>query len=94
MLANNVVGILSEKRDMLAEYFSLEMDVLEGQLHLTGIPLILEDFCPWFGGLPLYIVRLATEVDWEDETNCFDTFSIETAQFYCCKGRYKNPYSI
>jgi len=85
LLANNVVGILSEKRDMLAEYFSLEMDVLEGQLHLTGIPLILEDFCPWFGGLPLYIVRLATEVDWEDETNCFDTFSIETAQFYCCK---------
>lgn len=32
--------------------------------------------------LPLYILRLATEVDWNSEQKCFDTFSRETAMFY------------
>lgn len=30
----------------------------------------------------MYILRLATEVDWETEENFFKTFSRETAQFY------------
>lgn len=36
------------------------------------------------GYLPLYLLRLATEVDWETEKSCFDTFSRETAVFYSC----------
>ena len=67
---------------MLSEYFSLEFETVDGQLHLTGIPLLLEDFCPWFGGLPVYMIRLATEVDWESEKKCFETFAEETARFY------------
>lgn len=30
----------------------------------------------------MYILRLATEVDWDDEENFFTTFSRETAQYY------------
>ena len=33
-------------------------------------------------GLPMYILRLATEVSFADEMSCFDTFARETARFY------------
>lgn len=32
--------------------------------------------------LPIYILRLATEVDWEVETEFFQSFHHETARFY------------
>lgn len=32
--------------------------------------------------LPLYVLRLASEVHWEEEKKCFKTFSKETAIFY------------
>lgn len=32
--------------------------------------------------LPLYTLRLASEVDWEQEKNCFKTICRETAMFY------------
>lgn len=50
--------------------------------------LILFDFffldkhMPVMAHLPMYILRLATEVDWQSEKNCFETFSRETATFY------------
>jgi len=81
-LAGHVVDMLAGKRDMLADYFSLEFEMIGDSLHLTGLPLLLEDFCPWFGGLPLFIIRLATEVDWDTEKSCFDSFAKETAAFY------------
>ena len=33
-------------------------------------------------GLPLYIIRLSTEVNWTNEEDCFRTFCQETAKFY------------
>lgn len=32
--------------------------------------------------LPLYVLRLASEVNWEEEKDCFKTFCRETAMFY------------
>lgn len=34
------------------------------------------------GALPTYLVRLVTEVNWDSEKDCFDTFSRQTAIFY------------
>lgn len=84
-LAQQVAHKLSDVKEMLADYFSLEFEIIEGQLYLTGLPLLLAEFCPWFGGLPIYVVRLATEVVWEDEKQCFETFANETAMFYSCR---------
>ena len=84
-LSQQVALKLDQMKDMLADYFSLELEVFDGSLHLTGIPLLLEDYCPWFGGLPIYIVRLATEVEWESEKECFESFVQETARFYSCR---------
>ena len=30
----------------------------------------------------MYILRLATEVDWDNESDCFQSFARETAKFY------------
>ncbi|XP_013398053.1 DNA mismatch repair protein Mlh1-like [Lingula anatina] len=36
-------------------------------------------------GLPMYILRLATEVEWDTEKECFETFARETSEFYAMK---------
>lgn len=37
---------------------------------------------PFMGALPVYLVNLVTEVNWESEKECFDTFSRQTAIFF------------
>ncbi|XP_047512164.1 DNA mismatch repair protein Mlh1 isoform X2 [Pieris napi] len=37
---------------------------------------------PFMGALPIYLVRLVTEVNWDSEKECFDTLSRQTAIFY------------
>jgi DNA mismatch repair protein MLH1 len=64
---------------MLDDYFSLEIDAF-GQL--CTLPMVLDDHVPSFSALPIYIMRLATEVTWTDEEECLDTFCRETARFY------------
>lgn len=98
-LAERVVEILTEKREMLDEYFSLEIDdnaCVKSIPHLLGLyckwneKLIndyvsmkfLEKYLPEMSALPLYILRLASEVNWEKEKDCFKTFCRETAMFY------------
>uniref|UniRef100_A0A673J688 DNA mismatch repair protein Mlh1 C-terminal domain-containing protein n=1 Tax=Sinocyclocheilus rhinocerous TaxID=307959 RepID=A0A673J688_9TELE len=44
-------------------YFSLEID--EG--NLTGLPMLLDNYSPAMKGLPMFILRLATEVNWDRE---------------------------
>lgn len=41
-----------------------------------------EGFLPDLDGLPLYLLRLASEVEWSNEKECFLTFCRETARFY------------
>lgn len=41
-----------------------------------------EGFLPDLDGLPLYLLRLASEVDWSNEKECFLNFCRETARFY------------
>lgn len=40
------------------------------------------NYLPDMGGLPMYMLRLACDVDWESEQACFKTFCKETAHFY------------
>ena len=58
-LAEYVVNLLKEKSDMLADYFSLEID-MDG--NLKSLPLLLDDYVPNLDGLPMFMLRLATEV--------------------------------
>ncbi|KAJ8709702.1 hypothetical protein PYW08_009706 [Mythimna loreyi] len=78
-MAQQMAELLVNKRSMLYEYFSLEIN---GNGELLALPLLLDGHTPFMGALPTYLVRLVTEVNWDSEKECFDTFSRQTAIFY------------
>ncbi|KAA8590061.1 DNA mismatch repair protein Mlh1 [Etheostoma spectabile] len=84
-LAQYIVDFLKNKTEMLGDYFSLEIDQ-EG--NLTGLPLLLDKYTPGMEGLPMFILRLATEVNWDSEKECFRDFSKECSMFYSVRKRY------
>ena len=43
--------------------------------------------------LQVYVMRLATEVNWTDEEECFRTFCEETAKFYAVQPNIPNARS-
>ncbi|XP_050996034.1 DNA mismatch repair protein Mlh1 [Acomys russatus] len=84
-LAEYIVEFLKKKAEMLADYFSLEIDE-EG--NLIGLPLLIDSYVPPLEGLPLFILRLATEVNWDEEKECFESLSKECAMFYSIRKQY------
>ncbi|XP_059827160.1 DNA mismatch repair protein Mlh1 [Hypanus sabinus] len=84
-LAEYIVDFLKTKSEMLQDYFSLGIDE-EG--NLTGLPLLLENYIPALEGLPMFILRLATEVNWDEEKECFETLSKECSMFFSIRKEY------
>jgi len=78
-IAQKVYNQLYSKREMLKEYFSLEID---DNGNLLTIPLLIKNYMPCMGKLPTFLLRLGPFVNWTDETDCFRTFLIELAGFY------------
>ncbi|NXD27368.1 MLH1 protein, partial [Spelaeornis formosus] len=84
-LAEYIVEFLKKKAEMMKDYFSLEIDE-EG--NLTGLPLLIDNYVPPLEGLPMFILRLATEVNWDEEKECFESLSKELAMFYSIRKQY------
>ncbi|XP_055358400.1 DNA mismatch repair protein Mlh1 [Betta splendens] len=84
-LAQYIVDFLKKKSEMLEDYFSMEVDQ-DG--NLTGLPLLLDNYTPIMEGLPMFILRLATEVNWDNEKECFRDFSKECSMFYSIRKQY------
>uniref|UniRef100_H3D6E2 DNA mismatch repair protein MLH1 n=1 Tax=Tetraodon nigroviridis TaxID=99883 RepID=H3D6E2_TETNG len=84
-LAQYIVDFLKRKSEMLKDYFSMEIDQ-EG--NLTGLPLLLDKYTPVMEGLPMFVLRLATEVNWDNEKECFRDFSRECSMFYSIRKEY------
>ena len=74
-----VLAQLIERREMLHEYFSLEISE-DGVL--ISIPLLLKGYTPSLAKLPNFLLRLGPHVNWTDEKECFATFLRELASFY------------
>jgi len=74
-----VVEQLISRRDMLAEYFALEISE-EGEL--LSIPLLVKGYMPSMAKLPNFLLRLGPHVDWQNEGRCFESFLREVASFY------------
>lgn len=70
---------LLSRREMLAEYFRL--DISEDG-HLLGLPLLVKGYTPSMAKLPRFLLRLGPFVDWTDERACFKTFLGEMAAWY------------
>ncbi|KAI8374834.1 DNA mismatch repair protein Mlh1 [Blakeslea trispora] len=74
-----ITSVIVSRADMLQEYFSFTISP-EGELN--GIPMVIRDYVPSMEKLPLFLLRLGTEVNWEHEKECFHTLSREIAIFY------------
>ncbi|PYI11167.1 DNA mismatch repair protein MutL [Aspergillus sclerotiicarbonarius CBS 121057] len=74
-----VAKTLIDRREMLNEYFSMEISP-EGDL--LSIPLLLKGYLPSLGKLPRFLLRLGPYIDWMSEEECFRTFLRELAAFY------------
>ncbi len=72
---------------MLDDYFSMEIDS-EGRL--STLPMVFEGHVPSFAALPIFLMRLATEVNWSSEEQCFDSFIREVARFYAIQANDPN----
>lgn len=78
-IAEYVAQLLGEKADLLDEYFSVRVD---SKGCLTSLPLLLEGHQPALEGLPIFLLRLATEVDWQQERACLAGIAAELGRFY------------
>ncbi|KAK1831387.1 DNA mismatch repair protein Mlh1 [Podospora conica] len=74
-----VADQLIERREMLLEYFSLEISPAG---ELLSIPLMVKGYNPPLTKLPRFLLRLGPNVDWRNEKRCFDNFLRELARFY------------
>ncbi|EGX92713.1 DNA mismatch repair protein Mlh1, putative [Cordyceps militaris CM01] len=70
---------LIDKRQMLQEYFSLE---ISPAAELVALPLLVKGYTPPLGKLPRFLLRLGPHVDWTSERACFESFLRELATFY------------
>lgn len=78
-IAKKVYNQLFSCREMLKEYFSLE---ISDKGELVSIPLLIKNYMPSMGKLPTFLLRLGPFVNWTDEAECFRSFLIELAAFY------------
>lgn len=70
---------LIERREMLSEYFSLEISPAG---ELISIPLLVKGYTPSMAKLPQFLLRLGPHVDWTEEKPCLEMFLRELASFY------------
>jgi DNA mismatch repair protein MLH1 len=82
-LASQVASCLLDRSEMLKEYFAIGVERSEDSgVILTSLPEILPGHYPRPSGLPLFLLRLATEVSWEEERLCFQGVSRELGLYY------------
>lgn len=74
-----VTDQLVERREMLLEYFSLEISPAGD---LVSIPLLVRGYTPSMAKLPRFLLRLGPSVNWAEEKACFHSFLRELATFY------------
>ncbi|KAF2148977.1 DNA mismatch repair protein MutL [Myriangium duriaei CBS 260.36] len=67
------------RREMLSEYFSLEISE-DGMLE--SLPLMVKGYTPPMSKLACFLLRLGPRVNWTEEQGCFETFLRELAAWY------------
>jgi DNA mismatch repair protein MLH1 len=88
-LANRCAKLLFSKASMLDDYFSIRIAKIGSDeiISLVGLPMLIEDYEPDLVDLPSFVIRLATEVDYDNEKECFSLLCKELGYFYSVKNR-------
>jgi len=81
-MAEQCTMCLRENMEMLNEYFNIRFSNEKNGIYLVGLPVLLEGHSPPPHGLPTFLLRLATEVNWKDERLCFEGICTELGYFY------------
>lgn len=84
------IETLWNMKEMLNEYFSIELRDIAGQgdldqIQLVSIPLLLKGYNPTLSKLPFFIRRLGKKVDWNDEKSCLRDIIEQIALLYVPK---------
>jgi len=77
-ILTDATELITGRSEMLTEYFSIKIDA-DGRL--CGIPSIIDGYVPDLDGIPMFLLRLATEVNWNEEESCFEGIAMEVAEF-------------
>ncbi len=85
ILSKRCGKFLKAKAKLLDDYFSIKLVLNEDEVYLESIPILLENYEPDLMELPLFVIRLATEVNWKDEGKCFDGVCRQLAIFYASR---------
>ncbi|KAG0720034.1 DNA mismatch repair protein Mlh1 [Chionoecetes opilio] len=59
-----------------------DIEILESFTYLGSAVHNDDQYVPRMEGLPMFIIRLGSEVDWSKESDCFEGFARELARFY------------
>ncbi|KNE62896.1 DNA mismatch repair protein MutL [Allomyces macrogynus ATCC 38327] len=78
-IAETVTALLVSRADMLLDYFSMEFTA-DG--HLLSVPRLLARYAPPASNIPLFLLRLGTEVDWDEELPCMQGVLAEIGLLY------------
>ncbi|KAL9554521.1 hypothetical protein MBANPS3_002771 [Mucor bainieri] len=80
----SVAGDVFSKRDFLAAHFQTDLVMDNNIVWLKSLPLIITNYAPTLDKLPLFVYRLAAEVNWESEAECIESVAREYAMLYSC----------
>lgn len=69
LLVQHYLDKLQSKSEMLEDFFALVFKK-EEEFCLIAMPVIMNGVKPFVQELPMFILRLATEVDYSDEYKC------------------------
>ena len=90
-IAETALCLLKENAEMLDEYFRIGINE-DGCL--CSLPELLPGYTPTAQAIPLFLLRLATEVNWDDEELCFRSIARELALLFsklpCDEEAYDN----
>ncbi|KAK5578395.1 hypothetical protein RB653_008065 [Dictyostelium firmibasis] len=78
-IADYLTKLLISKKELLNEYFAIEIND-DGEI--VGIPQVLDHYVPCTDNLPIFLLKLATEVEWEFEKECFSGILKEISSFF------------
>jgi hypothetical protein len=89
-IADQAASCILNNADMLREYFSIGITKKQIEsskddhdcIVLDHLPVLLENYTPCIHGLPLFLLWLATEVNWTEEKPCFHDICRELGYFY------------
>lgn len=84
-IAKRCTKLLISKSDMLDDYFSIKIVQKNDTVYVETLPILVEDYEPNLFEIPMFMLRLAIETDWNDEKNCFESMCDEISEFYSIK---------